>query len=317
MIYNNFSDSNSNNINSNFVNSDFFYDDLSLDNSINSYWPNEKRITLFPKNFTSYGTKNETNNDLNINEESHIPQEKNNNENRDNNANDNIYNDDSILLNKKRKLGRKKKEEKNNIIDNNNCHTKYRKDNLQRKLKYISIDSCFKYINEYLLDKIYCQKYNSRKEYEYRLIKINHELIRNIKTDYNKKLLEQKMRWIFTQTKCKKFKNYEDNHNEFLIKKCLIDSQGDDKLKLELLFNMTYSEYLDFYCGKKKEYKDILNKIITLEQYCESEEFKKMHPDYDKYKKELKNYAHEYKNILYKTNERRPKKNKKLKDENK
>lgn len=222
------------------------------------------------------------------------------------------------FLNKKRKTGRKKDEEKKTKKDNDqNCHDKYSKDNLNRKTKHISIGACLNYINEKILDKIYINKYNSRKTSQYRLIKIDHSLIKNIKKDFNEELLEKNIKWIFTRDKCKKYKQYENNHNEILIENSLKDVTGELKEKLEQILNMAYLDYLNYYCGNINDYKDIFEGLITLDQYIESEDFKKEHPeDHEQYKENLKIYCCNYQNILKQTNGRNSKPKKKTTQNN-
>lgn len=216
-------------------------------------------------------------------------------------------NDNNILLNKKRKLGRKKNNDKKY---NENSHDKYSRDNLQRKIKHLAIESCINYINEKILGKIYENNYTPFKKDEFRLIKIDHNIIKNIKADYNRMLNKQTIKWICTQKKCKKYKNYEDNHNKILIEKGLKDSSGEDKKKLEVLLNMTFLEYLDIFSGKNTENNINLTGLMTLENYCETYDFKAKNPDHEEYKQYLKKYCHDYENILNKIKERKTKKKK-------
>jgi hypothetical protein len=67
-------------------------------------------------------------------------------------------------------------------------------------------------------------------------------------------------------------------------------------------------DFLDFYCGKTTEYNNILVGLITFEQYCESDYFKKKNPDFEEYKECLKDYLYNYEDKLNSTKERKPRK---------
>ena len=218
----------------------------------------------------------------------------------------NLKNNTNLL---KRKRGRRTKEEKEKNTENNQIyHDKYRKDNILRKIKHICIESCFNFVND-ILNKTY-NKHSSKlqRKFEFQLIKLNHELVKDIKVDFNRFIAKQTIKWILTNNKCTKFKNYEDNHNQILIEKILLDCTEQDRIKLELLLNMTFLDYLDLYCGKKVEDKDIFDSLITFEQYCNDDNFKKKNPDHEQYKNCLKEYLFNYENNLITTKERKPRK---------
>ena len=227
-----------------------------------------------------------------------------------------IFNEENNLrlnnttINKKRKRGRRKKEEKEKEKneDDQIYHDKYQKDNILRKIKHISIESCFNYVND-ILKKIYKMQIPKTKlKFEYQLIKLNHELVKDIKIDVNRFIAKQTIKWILTNNKCTKFKRYDNNHNKILIEKSLKKCSEQDRKKLELLFNMSFSEYLELYCGKKNEYSDILEGLITFEQYCNSDDFKEKNPDHEQYKECLKDYLYNFENYLKVARERKPRK---------
>ena len=55
------------------------------------------------------------------------------------------------------------------------------------------------------------------------------------------------MKWILTNQASSKYKKYDINHNQNLLEKSILDCTEEDKRKLELLLNMIYIEYLNFF----------------------------------------------------------------------
>ena len=215
------------------------------------------------------------------------------------------------MLNKKRKLGRRRNEEKenqNNDAVNNYHHDKYGNDNILKKIKHISIYSCFNFINE-TLEKIY-NKYPTKKKFEHQLIKLDHAIIKDTKVEINKSILDNSMKWIITNKTSSKYKKYDGNHNKTLLEKSLLDCNEEDKNKLELMLNMKYKEFLDFYRGNKPEYNQIFEGLVTFEQYYKSENFLKDNQDHENYKKELEKYLNNYEKILKDIKGRKLKKSK-------
>ena len=222
---------------------------------------------------------------------------------------ENNLKENHTMLNRKRKIGRRSNEEK--LINNNNhekYHDKYRYDNILNKIKHISIEPCFNFVNNIMKNTYKNNVSKKNPKFEHQLIKIDYNLIKDVKVDFNRYIAKQTMKSILTSKKCKKYTKYDDDHNQKRIEECLIDCNEEDRKKLELLLNMTYLEYLDFYCGKKTEYNDILNGLMTFEKYCESDEFKKKYSDSEEYKLCLKNYLYNYEEKLKSTKERKPRK---------
>ena len=283
-----------------------FFRDSSITNSLFPLTIIENEPLLNIRN--DFKTSNETHQDQRINSTSERNDEIKNdniNESKEENINNNI------MLNKKRKLGRRSKEEKENQINdvaNNNYHDKYRNDNLLKKIKHISIYSCFNFINE-ILKKIY-NTFPKQKKFEHQLITLKHLIIKETKVEINKFVLDNTMKWILSQKISSKFKKYDPNHNKTLLEKSPLICNEEDKNKLELLLNMKYIDYLDFYRGNKPEYNQIFEGLVTFEQYCQSDDFLKNNPDYENYKKELENYLNNYENKLNEIKGRKSKKSK-------
>ena len=148
-----------------------------------------------------------------------------------NKTNTEKINDNNNMLKRKRKLGRRTNEEKENQkIDEENAkdyHTKYRKDNLQKKIKHISIYSCFKYVNE-ILKNIYDIN-SSKNKFDFQLIKLKYDLTEETKVEFNKSLLENTMKWIYTNKQSTKCKKYDSKHNKYLLEDSLLKCTEEDK----------------------------------------------------------------------------------------
>ena len=148
-----------------------------------------------------------------------------------NKTNTEKVNDNNNMLKRKRKLGRRTNEEKENQkIDEKNAkdyHTKYRKDNLQKKIKHISIYSCFKYVNE-ILKNIYDIN-SSKDKLNYQLFKLKYYLKEETKVEFNKSLLESTMKWILTNQVSTKYKKFPRNQNQYLLEDSLLKCTEEDK----------------------------------------------------------------------------------------
>ena len=215
---------------------------------------------------------------------------------------------ENIMLNKKRKLGRRtNKEKENQRTDENDkkCHNKYSNDNLQKKIKHISINSGFNFVND-ILKHIY-NKNQSKKKFSHQLIKLNYKKIYNTKVEFNRSFLENTIKWIFTNKVSSKYKKYDSNHNQILLEESLLKCNKEDKEKLELFLNMKYIEYLDYYRGNKPEYNEIFQGLVTFEQYCKSDDLIKTYSDHENYKKSLEDYLNGYEKKLKDVRPRKPK----------
>ena len=209
---------------------------------------------------------------------------------------------------KRSKLGRKRKKDKENQLKENiKVHERNRRDNIQRKVKHIIIDSSLSLTNK-ILKKIHSHK-QSDKTFDYQLIKINYKLIENIKAENDIDFTKKTLKWIFCQKKSTKYKTYKKNHNANLIEISLNDSNDEDKKLLELILNMTFLEYMEFYIDKQFESIETLKGLKTFDEYCMNYISKERKPDDEKYIQTLKDYAYNYLDNLKKIKKRNPKKN--------
>ena len=208
---------------------------------------------------------------------------------------------------KRNKLGRKRKKEKEKYIkENTKVHDRNRRDNIQRKVKHIIIDSSLSLINK-ILKKIHGHK-QSEKKFDYQLIKINYKLIENIKAENDIDFTKKTLKWIFCQKKSTKYTHYKKNHNANLIEISLNESNAEDKQLLKLILDMTFLEYMEFYFDKQFEHIETLKGLKTFDEYCMDNISKEKNPDDEKYVQSLRDYAYNYIDNLKKIKKRNPKK---------
>ena len=233
-----------------------------------------------------------------------LPQKKDSSNSFNNDSNNKLENNSNEK--EKNKLVRKRKIDKEKKLkDNTKVHDRNRRDNIQRKVKHIIIDSSLSLTNK-ILRKIHSHKQSERK-FDYQLIKINYKLIENIKAEDDVDLSKKTLKWIFCQKKSTKYKQYEENHNANLIEKSLNDSNTEDKELLELILNKTFLEYMEFYFEKKYECIEALKGLKTFDEYCGINNSKEKKPDDEKYIQLLKDYAYNYIDNIKKIKKRNPK----------
>ena len=214
-----------------------------------------------------------------------------------------VEENNNIFLNQKRKPGRKSDSKSIKVHDKNST------DNILSKIKGIVTESAYDCINGEL-SKIYPIDNTKKKSYEYQLIKIKYEIVRNTKLEEIKNYSQKTLKDIFLSEKSDKFKKYNDDHNKDLMEKSLEDSQGEVKENLENLYNMKFIDYLDIYCEKNTEHNLKLVTLKTFNNLCDEEQFE------SEYKEKLNYYILNYREILKNIQIRRAKQYKLLKENN-
>ena len=214
-----------------------------------------------------------------------------------------VEENNNIFLNQKRKPGRKSDSKSIKVHDKNST------DNILSKIKGIVTESAYDCINGEL-SKIYPIDNTKKKSYEYQLIKIKYEIVRNTKLEEIKNYSQKTLKDIFLSEKSDKFKKYNDDHNKDLMEKSLEDSQGEVRENLEKLYNMKFIDYLDIYCEKNKEHNLKLVTLKTFNNLCDEEQFE------SEYKEKLNYYLLNYREILKNIQIRREKQYKLLKENN-
>ena len=102
------------------------------------------------------------------------------------------------------------------------------------------MDLIFNYYNK-RIKEIYNNdlgNYINRKEF----LKINQDQKQKMNSNYNKLLLDKKMKDIFGVNISKKYKNYRESFNIELINNLLIEKDEEKRIKFNLLFNKAFKE---------------------------------------------------------------------------
>ena len=177
------------------------------------------------------------------------------------------------LLNKKK--GRKSKED-NSKSNEHSVHTKKKEDNIMRKIKVKLIEFCVKFLNDSLKDKT---------EIFY---KIDKSISENLKRDFNLKLMEQTLLYIFSTSGING--RYKNHSNVALIQKILLEGKEEETIKLlnkkyiEMVY-MIQENHLDEFL-RTIERKEINMEKSSVDEYMNS--LKKVFMEYENWFKDKK-----------------------------
>ena len=142
------------------------------------------------------------------------------------------------------KKGRKFKSFDGELKNKNNynvkrVHNKFSNDNVRRRIKALFNNYIIKLLN-YLVKKRF-------KRIRMKFVKVNSRITKNISIEYNRNLLDQKIKDIIIDIS-KKYQNKDNNIN--LIK--FIETQQNTE-EIQNIFNMTYKDlYTDYYLKSTK-----------------------------------------------------------------
>ena len=193
---------------------------------------------------------------------------------------------------KKDKNNKEKKKKKN----------KFFSDNLIRRVKKILFDSLMKYDN-YIISKYYNNNIGNGINIK-KLLKINHDQIKNTNTIYNQGLLKTPQSIIFSSDISTRHTNFPIDHNKILIKKLLNEDNEEKRIIFNDLFNKTLSECINHLTGKQ-----YLESLKGLENFYENEI---LELDEDENNKEL--LKHIINNLEKIFDKKRPRKKREKKD---
>ena len=177
------------------------------------------------------------------------------------------------LLNKKK--GRKSKED-NSKSNEHSVHTKKKEDNIMRKIKVKLIEFFVKFLNDSLKDKT---------EIFY---KIDKSISENLKRDFNLKLMEQTLLYIFSTSGING--RYKNHSNVALIQKILSEGKEEETIKLlnkkyiEVVY-MIQENHLDEFL-RTIERKEINMEKSSVDEYMNS--LKKVFMEYENWFKDKK-----------------------------
>ena len=175
---------------------------------------------------------------------------------------------------------------------------KYSKDNLMRRAKTILFDSLLNYDN-FIISKVYNEKIGNGINIK-KLLKINHNQIKNINANYNRDLIKSSQGKIFSENISKRHTYYPLDHNKILINK-LLNEDDEEKRKIFVnLFSKTLKDCIQHITGQKIE------ELKGLEYFYENE-LLDLDED-DEFKKEIKRFIENYEIII---NKKKPRKTKK------
>ena len=150
----------------------------------------------------------------------------------------------------KPKLGRKTKN-----CTETGIHTKYKEDNMLRKIKVILKKSFMDFINT-KMEEIF--KKDSKiiidgKEYKIKLLNLRQDIVKNINVEFNKKLLNERIKDFFNYKISTSFRNYPVNFNELLMDKLYEIENGE---KITCILEKTFIECLRYFRMDEEIFRD-------------------------------------------------------------
>jgi hypothetical protein len=179
-----------------------------------------------------------------------------------------------------KKKGRKRK----SSLFTRSIHTKYSRDNILRKIKGKFMHRLLKYINRIILQK-YKAKINI-------LLPLEGEISQNNTNDYNRVLLNLKLKDIFMNFKIsRKFKSHEDSYNNKVIQ--IIYEKNI--LELISILECTFLEAFKAFTGISNNQTHKLNEMDKLSTVIEEIKNKENNEDYlNKFQKVAINFENIY-----------------------
>ena len=166
---------------------------------------------------------------------------------------------DALILNKDLKNDEKKKKRGRKAKENNKTetHDKRCPDNIIKKVKA----TIFKYILLFL-NKIINENFKFKVE----LLKLDYRFIERIEKEQNLKLLNMRLKDLFSKDISPKYKyKYPKDYNKKIIEKILQDTNEI----ILFSFNMTLRDWIDIFT-QKKSVKDIINVYNNKNNDCQN-----------------------------------------------
>ena len=224
-----------------------------------------------------------------------------------------ISKDENRKLTLKKSLNSEKDSNENNsilkysVIGKGNCenknapHNKFSDDNLRRKCKHIILF----YIMEFINKKIYSMYEGNLGNNIYRkeILTLNKSQKTNSNISYNRSFVNKKISEILSDNISSRYTNFLPEHNKLLIERLKTDKDENKSLYFNKLFDLTFTECLDYFIGK-----------ITIKELNGMKRFenvKDLLGDDKEYINVLKYYFENFENIINNKSPRKPKNNKK------
>ena len=155
------------------------------------------------------------------------------------------------------KRGRKRKRN-DNESDNNKTlktHTKFTDDNLTKKSKNIILKYALKFINE-KIEEIYQGDIGEGKfKKELKIISQKNKVKSTVNID--KSFLDKNLKDIFSENISGRFNNFPKTYNKTLIESLLNEEDEEKKSYFIELFNITFSDCLDYFMDNKNNNKKL------------------------------------------------------------
>ena len=156
-----------------------------------------------------------------------------------------------------KKRGRKRKRN-DNESDNNKTlktHTKFTDDNLTKKSKNIILKYALKFINE-KIEEIYQWDIGEGKfKKELKIISQKNKVKSTVNID--KSFLDKNLKDIFSENISGRFNNFPKTYNKTLIESLLNEEDEEKKSYFIELFNITFSDCLDYFMDNKNNNKKL------------------------------------------------------------
>ena len=160
--------------------------------------------------------------------------------------------------NKEIKKRGRKRNRNDNESDNNKTlktHTKFTDDNLTKKSKNIILKYALKFINE-KIEEIYQGDIGEGKfKKELKIISQKNKVKSTVNID--KSFLDKNLKDIFSENISGRFNNFPKTYNKTLIESLLNEEDEEKKSYFIELFNITFSDCLDYFMDNKNNNKKL------------------------------------------------------------
>ena len=156
-----------------------------------------------------------------------------------------------------KKRGRKRKRNDNESDKNKTLkiHTKFTDDNLTKKSKNIILKYALKFINE-KIEEIYQGDIGEGKfKKELKIISQKNKVKSTVNID--KSFLDKNLKDIFSENISGRFNNFPKTYNKTLIESLLNEEDEEKKSYFIELFNITFSDCLDYFMDNKNNNKKL------------------------------------------------------------
>ena len=163
-----------------------------------------------------------------------------NNKNKDDNNEFCVLIEEENNVGEKKKRGRKITTIKQSRID----HNKYSQDNIIKKIKSKLLSYALKFLNNLISKSIYSKK-------KYRLYKLEYKYIKNLKKKEDLKILNMKLKDLYSLEVSPKYKNISKYHNKNIIKQIIKNKELKNYQAILFALNLTFKEWVQLFTYKK------------------------------------------------------------------